>query len=192
MTYRTTLFTLLAAAFPAAAVDFKKDIQPILEEHCYECHSELKGKRKGGFVFDDLETFKLDIADNDVAQIRPGNPAGSHFLEVLVNDGKNHMPPKGQLSTGEIKNITDWIVEGASFEKNDGSKPMVAVAAPKKDLPPIMSWTNAEGKTIKAGFVRLDGENVVLRMPANGQEVPYPLAKLSDESQKLARDCAAP
>jgi hypothetical protein len=69
---------------------------------------------------------------------------------------------------------------------------MVAVAAPKKDLPPIMSWTNAEGKTIKAGFVRLDGENVVLRMPANGQEVPYPLAKLSDESQKLARDCAAP
>ncbi|MEZ5388222.1 MAG: c-type cytochrome domain-containing protein [Prosthecobacter sp.] len=188
---RTTLLALLTAAIPAAAVDFMKDIQPILEKNCYECHSELKGKRKGGFVFDDLEIFKLDIADNDVAQIRPGNPAGSHFLEVLVSDGKNHMPPKEQLSTSEIKKITDWIVEGASFEKNDGSKPMVA-AAPKKELPPIMSWTNGEGKTIRAGFVRLEGENVVLRMPANGQEVPYPLAKLSEASRKQAEDAGAP
>jgi len=192
MILRTTLLTLLSAAVPAAAVDFKKDIQPILEEHCYECHSELKGKRKGGFVFDDLETFKLDIADNDVAQIRPGKPAESHFLEVIVNPNHDrHMPPDDQLSSGDIKKITEWITEGASFEKSDGTKPMVAVA-PKKDLPPIMSWTNLEGKTIRAGFVRLDGENVVLRLPANGAEVPYPLAKLSPESVKQAQESGAP
>lgn len=176
----------------AAAVDFKKDIQPILEKNCYECHSEKNKKRKGGFVFDDLETFKLDIADNDVAQIRPGKPAESHFLEVIVNPNHDrHMPPDDQLSSGDIKKITEWITEGASFEKNDGTKPMV-VAAPKKDLPPIMSWTNLEGKTIRAGFVRLDGENVVLRMPANGAEVPYPLAKLSPESVKQAQESGAP
>lgn len=188
---RLTALVFASVSALAEAADFKKDIQPILEKNCYECHSEKTGKKKGGFVFDDLNTFKLDIADNDVAQIRPGNPEGSHFLEVLVTDGKNHMPPKDQLSNSDIKKITEWIVEGASFEKNDGSKPMV-VAAPKKDLPPIMSWTNAEGKTIRAGFVRLDGENVVLRMPANGQEVPYPLAKLSAESQKQAQDAGAP
>jgi hypothetical protein len=176
----------------AVAVDFKKDIQPILEKNCYECHSEKNKKRKGGFVFDDLETFKLDIADNDVAQIRPGKPAESHFLEVIVNPNHDrHMPPDDQLSSGDIKKITEWITEGASFEKNDGTKPMV-VAAPKKDLPPIMSWTNLEGKTIRAGFVRLDGENVVLRMPANGAEVPYPLAKLSPESVKQAQESGAP
>jgi hypothetical protein len=33
---------------------------------------------------------------------------------------------------------------------------------------------------------------VVLRMPLNASEVAYPLAKLSEASQKLARDCAAP
>ena len=55
-----------------------------------------------------------------------------------------------------------------------------------------MSWTNLDGKKIKAGFVRLDGPNVVLRMPLNASEVAYPLAKLSEESQKQARDCAAP
>jgi cytochrome c len=173
----------------ATAADFKKDIQPILEKNCYECHSEKAKKKKAGFVFDNLEVFKLDIADNDVAQIRPGKPAESHFLEVMVNDGKNHMPPKDQLSTGDIKKITEWISEGASFDKD---APKMAAVAAKKVLPPIMSWTNLDGKTIKAGFVRLDGENVVLKIPLNAAEVSYPLAKLSEASQKLARDCAAP
>jgi hypothetical protein len=183
--------SLIAPVFAAVATaaDFKKDIQPILEKNCYECHSEKAKKKKAGFVFDNLETFKLDIADNDVAQIRPGKPAESHFLEIMVNDGKNHMPPDGQLSTSDIKKITEWISEGASFDKN---APKLAPTAVKKSLPPIMSWTNLDGKTIKAGFVRLDGDNVVLRMPLNAAEVPYPLAKLSEASQKLARDCAAP
>ena len=191
---RPTLLLLLLSVTVTHAADFKKDIQPILEKNCYECHSEKTGKRKGGFVFDDLETFKLDIADNEVAQIRPGNPDGSHFLEVIVDAGhERHMPPKDQLSSSDIKKITEWIVEGASFDKAaPGAKPVVAAAPQKKSLPPIMSWTNLEGKTIKAGFVRLEGESVVLRMPLNAAEVSYPLAKLSAESQKLAQECAAP
>jgi hypothetical protein len=55
-----------------------------------------------------------------------------------------------------------------------------------------MSWTNLEGKTIRAGFVRLEGSNVVLRMPANGQEVAYPISKLNLESQKQAQDAGSP
>lgn len=188
-----SLCLLLLTTAAVTAADFKKDIEPILEKNCYECHSEKTGKRKGGFVFDDLETFKLDIADNDVAQIRPGNPDGSHFLEVIVNEShEKHMPPKDQLSSGDIRKLTEWIKEGAILP---GIKPAVASttpAAPKKSLPPIMSWTNLEGKTIRAGFVRLDGANVVLRMPANGQEVPYPIAKLNAESQKQAQEAGAP
>lgn len=189
---RPALATLLLSTALAGAVDFKKDIQPILEKNCYECHSEKTGKRKGGFVFDDLETFKLDIADTDVAQIRPGKPGESHFLEVIANEShEKHMPPKDTLSRGDINKITDWIKEGATF---DGMVKTTAATpgAPKKQLPPIMSWTNAEGKTIRADFVRLDGDNVVLRMPANGQEVPYPLAKLDAPSQQQAKDAGAP
>ena len=186
---RPILIVSCLAVSSAFAADFKKDIQPILEKNCYECHSRKTGKKKAGFMFDDLEYFKNDIADTDVAQIRPGKPAESHFLEILVNDGKNHMPPNENLSSAEIKKITEWITEGASFEKD---APKLAPTAVKKSLPPIMSWTNVDGKTIKAGFVRLDGANVVLRMPLNAAEVPYPLAKLSEASQKLARDCAAP
>ncbi|MBK8090485.1 MAG: hypothetical protein IPK32_00400 [Verrucomicrobiaceae bacterium] len=192
----TRYFLFLALTSCSFAVDFKKDIQPILEKNCYECHSEKTGKRKGGFVFDDLNTFKLDIADNDVAQIRPGKPSESHFFEVISNPShERHMPPKDDLSSSEIKKISDWITEGASFDK-EGTKPLVAAtttsAPAKKDLPPIMSWTNLEGKTIRAGFVRLDGASVVLRMPANGQEVAYPLAKLNEASQQQAKEAGAP
>ncbi|MGV3663469.1 MAG: c-type cytochrome domain-containing protein [Prosthecobacter sp.] len=191
--FRHSLPALFLTASLAGAVDFKKDIQPILEKNCYECHSEKAKKRKGGFVFDDLETFKLDIADTDVAQIRPGKPGESHFLEVIVNEGhKNHMPPNDTLSRGDINKITDWIKEGATFDGTSQTASATTASAPKKQLPPIMSWTNSEGKTIKAGFVRLDGESVVLRMPANGQEVPYPLAKLNAASQQQAKDAGAP
>lgn len=178
----------------ASAVDFKKDIQPILEKNCYECHSVKAKKHKAGFVFDDLEAFKLDIADTDVAQIRPGKPGESHLLEVIVNEShEKHMPPNDSLSRGDINKLTDWIKEGATFGVGSDPKAAVAVSStPKKQLPPIMSWTNLEGKTIRAGFVRLDAESVVLKMPANGQEVPYPLAKLNPASQQQAKDAGAP
>jgi hypothetical protein len=59
----------------------------------------------------------------------------------------------------------------------------------KSDLPPIMSWTNSEGRTIRAGFGGIEGANVVLKMP-NGQKIPYPIDKLSPESQKQAKESA--
>jgi hypothetical protein len=60
----------------------------------------------------------------------------------------------------------------------------------KPDLPPIMTWVNFEGKKIKAGFVRLEGDSVILRMPANAQEVAYPMSKLDAASQQQAKDSA--
>ena len=99
------------------------------------------------------------------------------------------MPPNENLSSAEIKKITEWITEGASFDKD---APKLAPTAVKKSLPPIMSWTSTEGKTIKAGFVRLEGDTVVLRLPANGKEAAVAMSRLSEASQKLARDCAAP
>lgn len=184
---RPFLLLPLSAAL-ASAADFQKDVQPILAKHCYECHSEKTGKKKAGYVFDDLETLKLDI--NPKGAIVPGKPAESHFFVVVADASHEaHMPPDGNLSDREIETLRAWITAGALLDK-DAPKPAVAPAA--KSLPPILSWTNFEGKTIKAGFVRLEADHVVLRLPANGQEVPYPLNKLDAASQQLAKECAAP
>jgi len=188
MTMRQTLPGVLALAAmlaPAArAVDFEKDIKPILSKNCYECHSEQKKKEKAGYVFDNVTRFKKDIGVNLI--IEPGNPRESHFFEVLADpDIKNHMPPKGSLSQKDLEKIRIWIAEGAALDKN------APKLAEKKTLSPssIMSWTNAEGAAIKAGFGGVRGQSVIFKMP-NGSKVEYPIKKLSRDSQKLVAECA--
>ena len=174
-------FPLLAAG--AGAVDFEKDIKPILSKNCYECHSEQRKKEKAGFVFDNVTRFKKDIGDNLI--IEPGNPGESHFFEVISDpDIKHHMPPKGSLSSAEQEKIRKWIEEGATLDKN---APKLAA---KKALPPIMTWTNAQGVAIKAGYGGVSGQSVIFKMP-NGAKVEYPISKLSAESQKLVAECAS-
>jgi hypothetical protein len=181
---------ILLSTLSAAAVDFKKDIAPILEKNCYECHSEQAKKKKAGYVFDDLETLKLDI--NPKGAIVPGNPAESHFFIVVADPNHEaHMPPDGNLSSAEIEKLRTWITEGAALDASGGRMtPVNNAGKAKPGLPPIMTWVNFEGKKIKAGFVRLEGDNVILRMPATGQEVPYPMGKLDAASQQQAKDSA--
>ncbi len=51
-------------------------------------------------------------------------------------------------------------------------------------------WANREGKIITATFVRIEGENVVIKL-ANGRQVPYPLEKLNAASEEQAHKLAA-
>lgn len=174
------VFALSSSA--VSAIDFKKDIRPILKENCYECHSKESGKEKAGYIFDDVDTLKLDIQPKGI--IVPNQPEESYLLEVMTMDvsEKAHMPPKEAMSAKDIGKVREWIAAGALLE---GDAPATLPARPAAPAGPL-DWTNTEGKTIKAGFVRVDGANVVLKMP-NGQEIPYPLVKLSAESQAQAK-----
>jgi hypothetical protein len=179
-----TLLVLTSPATKLAAVEFDSDIAPILKEHCYECHSEARKKEKAGFVFDNKTRLKKSIGTNLV--IEPGEPGRSHFLEVIIDpEIDNHMPPNKNLDRADVDKLRKWIAEGATLNKDETK--MVA----KKDLPPFLTWINADGKKVRAGFGGLDGQNVILKMPS-GQLLPYPLTKLSAESQKQARECAEP
>lgn len=180
----------------ALAADFKRDIVPILKAECYKCHSEESGKEKGDFVFDNVKRFAKDIGPGRV--IEPGKPAESRFLETftLEMDDDAHMPPKKNLAPAQIAKIKEWIAEGASFESGKGAAPAAPAAAAAPAAPsslpaaPVMQdWTNTEGKVMQAEMLKLDGENVVLRM-ANGQVYNYPLSKLSAESQERAKSGA--
>lgn len=51
------------------------------------------------------------------------------------------------------------------------------------------TWTNSDGKTIEADFVRMVGERVVV-LRIGGKEVIYPLVKLSDEDQRYCEEQA--
>lgn len=189
-TFRLCAALFLAlAGVTARAVNFEKDLQPIFQRECYECHSEVKGKEKGGYVFDNLKRLKKDI--DLMLLVMPGNPEASNLFKVLTDpEVKHHMPPKRTLADADVEKIRAWIADGAPLGKADAKETSGVVAA-KKPMPPVLDWTNAEGVTIQAGFDGLQGDNVILKL-ANGQLVPYSMAKLSAASRKQAHDCAKP
>ena len=51
---------------------------------------------------------------------------------------------------------------------------------------PARAWTNKEGKTILAQFVKADAENVTIAI--KGKQMVVKLADLSEQSQRLAAE----
>src|SRR5262245_50629614 len=60
---------------------FEKKIRPVLVEHCYSCHSEQAGKRKGGFVLDSRDGLRKG-GDTGAALV-PGRPEESRLIRAV-------------------------------------------------------------------------------------------------------------
>jgi hypothetical protein len=102
---RTISFIILAAT-PALAVDFVREVRPIFEKHCYECHGAEKQKND----------YRLDIKAVALKNIVAGKSTESplfRFVSGLEKDAP--MPPKSKLSSGEIETLRRWIDEGANW-----------------------------------------------------------------------------
>lgn len=198
------LLTLFAGSI--FAVDFKKDIQPILKAECYKCHSEEAKKEKAGYVFDNLTRLAKDIGPGRA--IVPGDLRDSHFFATLVSpeDADAHMPPEKTLKDEEIKLIREWIMAGAPLDGEGGGPmadaptpaPAAPTAAPSPApmaetpaTPVLQKWTNTSGVVIEAEMLRLEGENVILKKADGTVFPPYPLSKLTPESQAQARASTA-
>ena len=95
--------------FSVKAVDFKKDIQPLLKNKCSRCHSGHEAK--GGFSIN-MRTTLLEAA-------KPGDSAGSLLLErITSSDPDERMPSESKpLTAKEIALIKAWIDEGIAWPK---------------------------------------------------------------------------
>ena len=86
-----------ASAAGADALEFQRDIRPLIGKYCSDCHAD--GASKGGVDFDQMgETNGI-----------PGNPR--LWLEVLSNVRAGLMPParKERPSAEEQKRLEAWI-----------------------------------------------------------------------------------
>ncbi len=165
---------------PAVAdTDYKREVKPIFEKRCVECHSAKMKKPKGGYKFDDDESIAKEIGPSFL--IKPGDSATSTLMEMVNRTAKDHkMPPdeKDKLSPKELKTLTAWIQEGANMDKTTGPKTAASV------LPEQQEWTSADGKKIKATLVKIIGDKVTLKMA--GKDYLMPLSGLNEASQAQA------
>ncbi|MDX2181130.1 MAG: PSD1 and planctomycete cytochrome C domain-containing protein [Bryobacteraceae bacterium] len=113
------LWALLALfSEPAAAVDFNREIRPILSEKCYQCHGPDDKNRFAGLRLDDRsEATKTRLGR---AAIVPGQPQQSELLKrVMLASGPKKMPlNKEPLTKVEIDKLSEWIREGARFDEH--------------------------------------------------------------------------
>jgi len=114
----------------ADKVDFAKDIQPIFEKSCVECHGpeKPKGKRR----LDTKEGAFKGGADGVV--IVPGKAEESDLYRriTLPADNDDVMPNKGdKLTKAQTDLIRDWINQGATWP--DGV--VLANVSPKEEKP---------------------------------------------------------
>jgi mono/diheme cytochrome c family protein len=94
------------------APDFARDILPMLEKRCYECHGEKK--QKGGLRFD-RKASMLKGGESGERLLVAGKSGESAFVKrVLSTDDDEKMPPKGERLSGEqIEKLKAWIDAGA-------------------------------------------------------------------------------
>ena len=124
-----------AATLPAsAAVDFDKDVKPILELNCVRCHNPKGTEFEKGDTDLDLSTHEAATAD--AGTIVAGNPEKSKLYKttVLGDDAKKLMPPKNKvtgmlerLTKEETETLKTWIAEGAKWTEG------AALVARKKE-----------------------------------------------------------
>ena len=111
----TAVLLILAAGIPSyadeAAIDYTRDVKPILHERCYSCHGALK--QEGGLR---LDTGELARKGGDSgAAVVPKDLVVSHLiLRISAADESTRMPPEGKPLTAEqISLISRWIESGA-------------------------------------------------------------------------------
>lgn len=102
----------------AQTVDFQRDVQPILAEHCAQCHGVDEGTRKGGLRLD-LRDIALKGGDSGEPAIFPGKPDESELVRRITSqDPGEIMPPAKEnkpLSLQQITTLKKWIGEGANY-----------------------------------------------------------------------------
>ncbi|MEM9368160.1 MAG: PSD1 and planctomycete cytochrome C domain-containing protein [Planctomycetota bacterium] len=129
--FRLTAFVFLfTAAHPTCceAVDFSRDVRPILSGRCFKCHGPDAESREAD--------LRLDQREEAIAydSIVPGAPDESSLIERVVTDDPDlRMPPSGApLSTREVRVLRHWIEAGANYERH-----WAYVKPTQPDLPPI-------------------------------------------------------
>ncbi|MBI3852808.1 MAG: PSD1 domain-containing protein [Verrucomicrobia bacterium] len=121
------ILALLAASASGAtqparkktAIDFNRDIRPILSENCFACHGPDENKRKAKLRLDQKDGL-FKTLDKGKLVVVPGSSKQSDlFRRITATDEDDHMPPPKfgkALTKAQIELLRQWIDEGAEWK----------------------------------------------------------------------------
>ena len=117
-----TCFALVACACSGlrsaraadAAIQYNRDVRPILFENCFSCHGPDSASRQAELRLDKRQTAV------DKKAIVPGSADASEMIRrIFSDDADEQMPPpvtKKKLTDAQKKLLVDWIKSGAEYQ----------------------------------------------------------------------------
>ncbi len=155
----TTFFGFSLFSFAARAeVDFARDIRPILNASCVECHGGVKAAGNVSFVYEDRV---IDFeGKSGYTVVSPGNIEDSEIIfRITTDDEDDRMPPPedhASLSADEIAVIKEWIEQGAEWSNHWAfEKPI------RPNIPETRFDEQANGDIDRFLFSRLEDEGLI-------------------------------
>jgi hypothetical protein len=128
------------------ALDFARDVQPILEKHCYECHGRAKARARLRLHAPDF----IRKGGQSGAAIVPGKGHESLLIRRLLDENEEDRMPldADPLPAETIARVRAWIDQGAVMPAGVAAADAVveehwAYVKPKRTEPPAVanaSW----------------------------------------------------
>jgi hypothetical protein len=112
-----------------AAIQYNRDVRPILFDNCFSCHGPDSASRQA-----DLRLDKRQVAVDKKA-IVPGDPSASEMIQrIRSDDADEQMPPpvtKKKLTAAQKQLLGDWIKGGARYQPHWSLIPPKRPAVPR-------------------------------------------------------------
>ncbi len=142
----------LAAAGVISAQTYTKDVAPILQQKCEECHRKGSMAPMSFATYDETRPWAKSIRERVVRRQMP-----PWHIDKTV--GIQHFAQDRSLSDAEISTISKWVDAGAP--KGD-----------PKDMPPPLTWNDDQGWKLAAQFGPPDlvVKSESYTMPAQGAD----------------------
>ncbi|RBP41480.1 cytochrome c [Roseimicrobium gellanilyticum] len=140
-----------AASTPPSAVQFNRDIRPILAEACFHCHGPDPGTRKASLRLDTEEGFFAARDGGDSTVVKGQPEKSSLYQRIVTEDVDDVMPPPEShkdLKPEQKELIKRWIEQGASWQ------PHWSLVKPERPALPTVPGVNAETQNPIDRFVQ--------------------------------------
>jgi hypothetical protein len=124
---------LFLAPLLQAAVDFNREVRPILSDRCFACHGPDSGTREAGLRLDTFDGATAMLESGAQAIVPRDSRKSGIFTRIHEKDPDEIMPPpklNRPLTRAEKEILVRWIDEGAVYTPHWAFMPAVKHPAP--------------------------------------------------------------
>jgi mono/diheme cytochrome c family protein len=150
---------------PARAVDYLREVRPILAGKCFACHGADEAARQAGLRLDERDPALAQLASGERA-IVPGKPDASALVaRITSSDADMAMPPAAtgkKLTPQEVATLRAWIAADAPYARH-----WAYVKPVRPALPAVRRGNWPRGAIDHFVLARLEAEGLSPSPPAD-------------------------